>query len=156
MANRRGNSASTSACWGRLLGESPANRSARVSRVLRWPRSLPSLRRLHRGLATVDDQAIALSLALVAYGSVSQARTTARLARRRQFFIHSVGLVSVGFKTRALGGGQSTEGPNASTHPTGNVRARNKLPKGLSRQGGVTALAGIVAIGWPDNAGSRN
>jgi hypothetical protein len=71
----------------------------------------------------------------------------ARLARRRQFFIHSIGLVSVGPKTRALGGGQSTEGPDASTHPTANVRARNKLSKGLSRQGGVTALAGIVAVG---------
>jgi hypothetical protein len=35
-------------------------------------------------------------------------------------------------QNRALGGGQSTEGPNASTHPTANVRARNKLPKGLS------------------------
>ena len=120
-----------------------------MPRVLRRARALPSLRTLllHWSLLTIDEQAIALSLALAAYGSVSQARTTARLARRRQFFIHSVGLVSVGLKTRALGGGQSTEGPNASTHPTANVRARNKLPKGLSRLGGVTALAGIVAIG---------
>ena len=126
-----------------------------MPRVLRRVRALPSLRTLvlHRSLLTIDKQAIALSLALAAYGSVPQSRTTARLARRRQFFIHWVGLIWVGLKTRALGGGQSTEGPDASTHPTVNVRARNKLPKGLSRMGGVTALAGIVAV-WTKQLGA--
>ena len=105
-----------------------------MPRVLRWTLAWPPLRTLllHRCLATVVDQAIALSSAVAAYGAVPQSRSTAALAGRRQFFIHLVGLVSVGLKTRALGGGQSTEGPNASTHPTANVRARNKLPKGLS------------------------
>ena len=111
-----------------------AKRSAGMPRVLRWAQALPSLRTLlrHRGLTSVDDQAIAFSLALAAYSPVSQSRTTTGLARRWQFFIHWIGL-GCGFKIRALGSGQSTEGPNASTHPTVNVRARNKLPKGLSR-----------------------
>jgi hypothetical protein len=45
-----------------------------MSRVSRWARALPSLRTLllHRGLATIDDQAVALSTALAAYGSVPQ------------------------------------------------------------------------------------
>jgi hypothetical protein len=48
--------------------------SAGMSRVLRRARALPSLRTLllHRGLATVDNQAVALSSALAAYGSVPQ------------------------------------------------------------------------------------
>ena len=58
---------------------------------------LPSLRTLllHRGLATVYEQAVALSLALAAYSAVSQSRTTARLAWRGQFFIHLVKLFLV-------------------------------------------------------------
>jgi hypothetical protein len=64
--------------------------SAGMPRVLRWALALPSLRflLLHRHLATIDEQAITFSLALAAYSAVSLPRTTARLARRRQFFIH--------------------------------------------------------------------
>jgi hypothetical protein len=67
-----------------------AKHSAGMPRVLRWARTLPSLRALlwHRGLVTVDDQAVALSSALAAYGAVPQSRATAALAGRRQFFIH--------------------------------------------------------------------
>jgi hypothetical protein len=70
--------------------------------VLRWARALPSLRTLllHRGLATVDDQAVALSLALAAYGAVPQSRSAAALAGRRQFFIHLIGI-----SNKALEGG---------------------------------------------------
>jgi hypothetical protein len=84
--------------------------------VLRWARALPSLRilLLSRGLATVDEQAIALALALAAYSAVSQTRTTAGFARRGQFFIHLVGL--------HLSGG--------NTHPPTIVPARDKFPKG--------------------------
>jgi hypothetical protein len=66
--------------------------SAGMPIVLRWARALPSLRilLLRRGLATVDDQAIAFSLALAAYSPGSQSRATAGLARRRQLLIHLV------------------------------------------------------------------
>ena len=62
--------------------------------VLSLARALPSLRSplLHRDLTTVDDQAVAFPLALVAYGAMPQSRTTAVLAGRRQFFIHFVSL----------------------------------------------------------------
>ena len=58
--------------------------------VLSLARALPSLRSplLHWDLTTVDDQAVAFPLALVAYGAMPQSRTTAVLAGRRQFFIH--------------------------------------------------------------------
>jgi hypothetical protein len=57
--------------------------------VLRGTRALPSLRTLLLlSLMTIDNQAIAFSLALAAHNSVSQSRTMARLARRGQFFIH--------------------------------------------------------------------
>jgi hypothetical protein len=46
---------------------------------------------LRRGVV-IDEQAIALSLALAAYSSVSQPRAATRLARRGQLFIHLVGL----------------------------------------------------------------
>jgi hypothetical protein len=61
-----------------------------MPRVLRRARVLPSPRTLllHWGLVTVDDQAVALSSAFVAYGAVPQSRTPAALAGRRQFFIH--------------------------------------------------------------------
>jgi hypothetical protein len=47
--------------------------SAGMSRVLCWTRALPTLRssQLHRGLLTIDKQAIAFSLALVADGSMA-------------------------------------------------------------------------------------
>ena len=79
-----------------VLGHSNINfingasgRSARMPNVFR---ALPSLRTLllHRGLTGVDKQAIALSLALAAYRSVSQPRTAARIAWRGQFFIHLI------------------------------------------------------------------
>jgi hypothetical protein len=65
-----------------------------MPRVLRWARALPSLRTflLHRRLATVDDQAVAFSSALAAYGAVPQSGAIAALAGRRQFFIHLVGI----------------------------------------------------------------
>jgi hypothetical protein len=55
------------------LGSEPSH-SAGMPRVLRWAWALPSLRTLllHRSLATVDDQAVALSSALAAYGAVPQ------------------------------------------------------------------------------------
>ena len=58
--------------------------------VLRWARTLPSLRALLllRGPAIVDDQAVALSSALTAHGTVPQSRSAAVLAGRRQFFIY--------------------------------------------------------------------
>ena len=67
-----------------------ANQSAGIPGLLRGGRALPSLRTvlLHRRLATGDDQAVSLSSALTAYGAVPQSRTTARLAWRRQFFVH--------------------------------------------------------------------
>jgi hypothetical protein len=47
-----------------------------------------------RGLmTTIDEQAIAFSLALAAYSSVSQPRATACLARGGQLFIHFVSLI---------------------------------------------------------------
>jgi hypothetical protein len=94
-------------------------RSARMPRVLRWARALPSLRTLllRRGLATVDDQAVALSSALAAYGAVPQSRSTAALAGRRQFFIHLGSLLSQAGNTCRLAF----------------VPARDKLPKGMSR-----------------------
>jgi hypothetical protein len=119
-----------------------------MARFLRFAGALPSLRALLlcRGLTSIDNQAIAFSLALAAYGSVSQSRATARLARRRQFFIHLVDLVGVDLKMRALGGGQSTEGPNAITHPTINVSARNKLPKSCFDQGGGKRRGDILSL----------
>jgi hypothetical protein len=120
-----------------------ARRSARMPRVLRRSWALPSLRTLllHRHLATIDKQAIAFSLALAAYSAVSQPRTTARLARRRQFFIH--------WGWSYLGRSQNKSPWRWSVHrgpqrtlPTANVRARNKLPKGLSRR----AAEGIVVL----------
>jgi hypothetical protein len=100
-------------------GSGGAGQSAGLPRVLRWARALPSLRilLLNRGLATVDKQAVAFSLALAAYGSVSQSRATARLAGRRKFFIHLVNL--------HLSGRQHT--------PPAIVPARDKLPNGLAR-----------------------
>ena len=105
-----------------------------MPRVLRRARALPSLRTLllHRGLATVDDQAVALSSALAAYGAVPQSRATAALAGRRQFFIHLVGW---DLKIRPLKVGN----PPRAIYQAGNahrpalVPARDKLPKGLSR-----------------------
>jgi hypothetical protein len=71
-----------------------AEHSPGMPRVLRWARTLPSLRtlRLKRVLTTADDQAVALSSALTAYGAMPQSRSTATLAGRRQFFIHLVGI----------------------------------------------------------------
>jgi len=71
-----------------------ARHSARMRGLLRRAWALPPLRTLllHRGLATVDEQAIALALTLAAYSAVSQPRTTASLAGRGQFFIHLVSL----------------------------------------------------------------
>ena len=68
--------------------------SARMPRVLRWARALPSPRTLllRRDLATVDDQAVTLSSALATNGAMPQSRATAALAGRRQFFIHLVGV----------------------------------------------------------------
>jgi hypothetical protein len=64
--------------------------SAGVLALFRRAWMLPSLwtLMLHRSLVTIDEQAIALSLALAAYSSVPQSRATTRIARCRQFFIH--------------------------------------------------------------------
>ena len=92
-----------------------ADKSAETPKVLRRTAALPSLRTLplHRGLATVDDQAVALSSTLAAYGAVPQSRTTTGHAGRREFFIHFVSL--------HLSGRQHT--------PPAVVPARDKLPK---------------------------
>jgi len=97
-----------------------------MPRVLRWARVSPSLRtlRLNRVLATVDDQAVALSSALTAYGAVPQSRSTAALAGRRQFLIHLGSLLS-----------------QAGTRCLAFVPARDKLPKRF-----VTAAA--EGSGW--------
>jgi hypothetical protein len=75
--------------WG--LGSEPSH-SAGVPRALGLAWALQSLRTLpfRRGPATVNDQAVAPSSALVAYGAVPQSRGTAALARRGQFFIHLI------------------------------------------------------------------
>jgi hypothetical protein len=78
------------ASWVATRAGEAAKHSAGMPRVLRWARALPPLRilLLNRGLATVDDQAVALSSAIAAYNTLSQTRTTAGFARRGQFFIH--------------------------------------------------------------------
>ena len=125
--------AATGGSTSEAAGAEAAEHSAGMPRVLRWARALPSLRvlLLHRHLATVDEQAIAFSLALAAYSSVSQSRTTARLARRRQFFIHLVrDLKMRDYRRWAVHRGHLS---GRHAHPPANVPARDKLPKGLHR-----------------------
>jgi len=94
-------------------------------RVLRRALALPSPRilLLNQGLAVVDDQAVALASALAAYGAVPQSRSTAGLARCRQFFIHLVRLHLSGRQPPAV------------------VPARDRLPKGLPRGGKRRGMA---------------
>jgi hypothetical protein len=103
-------------------GRWQAEQSARMPGVLCWARALPSLRSLlsQRSRTTIDDQAVAFPLALVAYGAMPQSRTTAGLAGCREFFMHFVSL--------HLSGKQP--GPPVI------VPARDWLPKNLSRQEG--------------------
>jgi len=64
----------------------------RLSLTLDRALVLPSLRVFlsHRYLISVDEQAIALALALAAYAAFAYSCATTSLARSGQFFIHSI------------------------------------------------------------------
>ena len=96
-----------------------------MPRVLRWARALPSLRTLllHRRLATVFDQAVALSSAVTC-------RNPEPLQPSQG--AGSFSFIWLGSQNKAIEGGQSTEGiDKLACRPCGGLTIM--LPKGLPR-----------------------
>jgi hypothetical protein len=129
--------------------------SAGMPRGLRWARTLPSLRALLllRGPAIVDDQAVALSSALTAHGTVPQSRSAAVLAGRRQFFIHLFrSILKLGLSRWSVARVLRTKTPRLRIV----VHEISCQKVGLAHRSVSGALATTSPIDWKSNLQLRN